>query len=108
MSPREEAPRAPYLLCAARVGDRRFGHRCRNGATILRDGYGVCFEHARAKRLRLALSAVEYRILAPMLGDQFSRRLDADGGDRWSAGESVEKLRSEYLRVGEALTQRGK
>ncbi len=71
----QEAPRAPYLLCACRVGDRRYGHRCTAGATHLRDGYAVCQRHSEAKRLKLHLSAVPYRVLSPMMNDQFSRLL---------------------------------
>ena len=70
-----KADPAPYLLCAARVGDARFGRRCRAGATALRDGYAMCASHAAGQRPRPHFTAVPYTVLAPMLGDQFSRTL---------------------------------
>ena len=73
----QEKPMAPYLLCACRFGDRRFGYRCRNGATHIKEGYAVCSTHARQKKLKLHLTAVPYNILRPMMGDQFSRDLQA-------------------------------
>lgn len=72
----QPAPRAPYLLCACRNGDKRFGTRCRKGATHLKDGYAVCSEHADNKKLKLHLTVVRYDILKPTLHDQFSRELE--------------------------------
>ena len=73
----QERAHAPYLLCAACGRARRGtkGSRCRKGATVLRDGYAVCKEHAETNELRLHLNAVPYNILKPTLHDQFSREL---------------------------------
>lgn len=65
-------PRAPYLLCACST---RNGLRCTDGATRLRDGYGVCVDHFRLKKLKLHHASVPYSVLEPILGDQFSRLL---------------------------------
>ena len=62
---------APYLLCASVVGDTR----CLNGATHLRDGFGVCYTHARRAELRAHPSAVSYHLIRSMVGRQFSRDL---------------------------------
>lgn len=71
----QETPRAPYLLCAFRCGSFSGSRRCSKGAVYLKEGYAVCYQHVQSKAMRLHMTAVPYKYLEPMLGDQFSRLL---------------------------------